>query len=266
MGLADIKLLVLNVNLLPKDRTETNLSDRLIRKQGSMFLHGASGVGKTTMLERTTGKSPEELKEVVHTIGGETHLVGGKSEDPTMVMDYGGDQVFADERLRSLNELRPLAILMLLDHAPRGYEYDPVYKCPPKGNLPRDEGDPIRVRYEQHMKAISELRRILFVSPSVAEQCRIVLPIVNKRDAWEAQGYTLHIFTDWYFDALQELNTVLIHNRITWHRPVGVTGKYEGFGDALNIVNKHSGKEMVVRLADNPFINITLRFPTSRKM
>ena len=263
MGLADIKLLVLNFNLQMKDRTGNDSGIPLFRKQGSLFLHGASGAGKTTMLEKTIGKSPEELKEVTHTIGGETHLISEGNDSPTMVTDVGGDVVFEDDRLRALNEVRPLAILLLLDHAPRNMEHADLYKCPPKGNLPDDEGHPVRQRYEQHIRAIQELKRIFFVSPAVADQCRLVLPIVNKRDAWEAQGYSLHIFTDWYFEALQELNTVLSNNHIKWHRPIGITGKYEGFGESLDIVGKYGGQEMFVYISS--ILNLTLRVPLNQK-
>lgn len=271
MGLADIKLVVLNFNLQMKDRTGKDSGIPLFRKQGSLFLHGASGAGKTTMLEKAVGKSPEELKEVTHTIGGETHIIGEGNDSQTMVTDVGGDVVFQDERLRTLNQIRPLAILLLLDHAPRKPEtftgsdadFGKLYKCPPKGILPEDETHPVRVRYEYHIRAIQELKRIFFVSPAVADQCRLVLPIVNKRDAWESLGYSLHIFTDWYFEALQELNTVLSNNHIKWHRPVGVTGKYEGFGESLDIVGKYAGQEMFVYLSS--FLNLTLRVPLSQK-
>lgn len=271
MGLADIKLVVLNFNLQMKDKVGNESEIPLFRKQGSLFLHGATGAGKTTMLEKTMGKSPEELKEVTHTIGGEVHLVSEGKESPIMVTDVGGDMIFEDERLRTLNEIRPLAILLLLDHAPRkpktfagtDIEFGELYKCPPKGLLPEDETHPVRVRYEQHIRAIQELKRIFFVSPAVADQCRLVLPIVNKRDSWEALGYSLHIFTDWYFEALQELNTVLSNNHIKWHRPIGISGKYEGFGKAMDIVGQYGGQEMLIYVSS--FLNLTLRVPTSQK-
>lgn len=261
----DIKLTVLNVNLSLADRTGRK-GKKLMRDQASLFLHGATGAGKTTMLERETGKNAEELKQISRTIGSEAHLIGQKGE-VAYVVDHGGEQrkSFTKSRIRTLNELKPLAILLLLDHAPRGRETDQDYKCPNKGALPEDEGHPIRLRFEQHIKAISELTWIFQTNPAVGERCKLVLPIVNKRDAWENMGYTVHIFTDWYFDALTELTSTLAINRIQWHRPVPMAGQWEGFGQTLDIVREKAGKELMIKLAENPFFTAVVRVPRTAK-
>lgn len=262
----DIKLFVLNLNLSLKDESDKG-GKGLIRKQASVFLHGASGAGKTTMLERTTGKSPDELRQIERSFGNEPPRLIGKKDDLAFIIDSTGEPTPVGEghRARSLNKLKPLAILLLLDHAPRRKESDPIYNCPPNGNLPDDIGHPIRARFEQHKTAINELSRIFFANPKIAERCRLVLPIVNKRDAWEKMGYTLHIFTDWYFDVLMELNIHLANNNINWHRPIALAGQYEGFGNTLDIVNEVAGKEMVIKLAENPFFTATVRLPTTQK-
>lgn len=264
--LADVKLLVLNVNLSPKNRTEDK-RDPLFRKQTSLFLHGATGSGKTTMLERTAGKSTEDLMHITRTTGEETHVLGKKGDPITFVIDHGGEahKELENSRMSSLNQLRPLAILLLLDHAPRGKEIDKIYSCPEKGMLPEDGGDPIRIRFEQHQKAISELTNIFKVSPSVGENCRLVLPIVNKRDAWESLGYSIHIFTDWYFDALLELAGTISKDKVYLHRPIPLAGKWEGFGKALNIVQENAGKELRIKLAENPWFSAIIRVPTVKK-
>lgn len=267
MGLfPDIKLMVLNVNLSLADRTEKKRS-QLVREQASLFLHGATGSGKTTMLEKETGKSTEDLQLISRTLGRESHLIGKRGGEVTYVIDHGGEQKkdFSRSRLRTLNELKPLAILLLLDHAPRGRETDSNYKCPEKGALPDDEGHPIRLRFEQHKRAIAELTWIFATTPSVGERCKLVLPIVNKRDAWENMGYTVHIFTDWYFDALTKLTSTLATNKVQWHRPIPMAGKWEGFGGTLEIVREKAGKELMIKLAENPFFTAVVRVPKTRK-
>lgn len=263
----DIKLLVLNVNLSLTDRTEEKGAHRLIRKQASLFLHGATGSGKTTMLERATGRSLEDLQQISRTLGKEIHLVGKKGEPTAFVVDHGGEQnsELTKSRIRSLNQLKPLAILLLLDHAPRTKETNPSYKCPSKGILPEDESDPVRMRFEQHRKAIDELSWVFSTSPSLGERCRLVLPIVNKRDAWENMGYTIHIFTDWYFDALTQLTSTLASNNVGWHRPIPLAGKWEGFGKSLDIVRRRAGDEFVIKLAENPFFTAVIRVPVAQK-
>jgi hypothetical protein len=104
---------------------------------------------------------------------------------------------------------------------------------------------------------------ILYVSPVVADHCRLVLPLVNKRDAWEAQGYSLPIFTDWYFEALTELNNTLMNNRIKWHKPIGVTGRYEGFGDSWELIENLGGKELFVNVSS--ILDLSLRVPLTNK-
>lgn len=264
--LADVKLLVLNVNLSPSNRTEDN-KDPLFRKQTSLFLHGATGSGKTTMLERSAGKSTEDLMQISRTTGEETHVIGKKGELITFVIDHGGEDHKDLElgRMNSLNQLRPLAILLMLDHAPRGKEIDKVYACPDKGELPEDGGDPVRIRFEQHKKAISELANVFKMSPSVGENCRLVLPIVNKRDAWESLGYSIHIFTDWYFESLLELAGTISKDKVYLHKPIPLAGKWEGFGKALSLVQQHAGKEMRIKLAENPWFSAVIRMPTVKK-
>jgi hypothetical protein len=231
-----------------------------------VYLHGASGAGKTTMLEKATGKSPEELETIYPSFGNEPPRLIGKKGDFAFVIDSPGHLDAAGIRIRSLNQLKPLAILLLIDHAPRNRENDAVYKCPEDSNLPDDPTHPIRVRFEEHKKAIDELGKVFFANPSIAERCRLVLPIVNKRDAWEKMGYSLHIFTGWYFDVLQNLNISLANNNIHWHRPIALSGKYEGFGKSLEIVNEMAGQEWVIKLAENPFFTATVRLPTTQKV
>jgi len=75
MGLlSDINLMVLNVNLDVANRTRKN-NDHIFRRQISLFLHGAEGVGKTTTLEKETGKTKESLEYISRTVGKETHLL-----------------------------------------------------------------------------------------------------------------------------------------------------------------------------------------------
>lgn len=262
MSLFDMQLMVLNLNLQMKDQTKTNSGNALYRKQGSLFLHGASGTGKTTMLERSTGKSAEELKAISHTIGAEVHLAD-EGEDTFMITDVGGDDVFKNDRHRMLNEVRPLAIVVLLDHAPRTMEHEEAYRCPPRGNLPKDKSHPIRVRYEEHVTAIEELTQIFYISPAVAANCNLVLPLVNKRDAWEAQGYSLPIFTDWYFNPLTKLNNALMNNKIQWHKPIGVAGRYEGFGESWELIERLGGKELYINISS--ILNLSLRVPLTNK-
>jgi hypothetical protein len=262
MGLFDVNLVVLNLDLELKDRTRRQSGNALFRKQGSLFLHGASGTGKTTMLEKSTGKSYEELKTISRTIGAELHLAN-EGEGTFMITDVGGDPVFENERHRMLNEVKPLAIVILLDHAPRTMENEEAYRCPPNGNLPKDKSHPIRVRHEEHIRTIQELREVFYVSPAVAERCRLVVPLINKRDAWENLGYSLPIFTDWYFNALTELNNTLINNKIKWRKPIGVSGKHEGFGASWKLIEKLSGKELYVNIST--ILNLTLRVPLTNK-
>jgi len=267
MGLfPEVNLFVLNLNLSLKDDSD-NSSKGLFRKQASVYLHGASGAGKTTMLEKTTGKSQEELKKIERSFGNEPPRLIGKKGDFAFVIDSPGEHSIRSEgiRIRSLNKLKPLAILLLLDHAPRGREEDNDYNCPTNGDMPVDPTHPIRLRFDEHEKAINELCKVFFANPAIARRCRLVLPIVNKRDSWEKRGYSLHIFTSWYYDALQTLNISLANNNIHWHRPIAVAGQYEGFGNTLNIVNEYAGKEMVIKLAENPFFTATVRLPVAQK-
>ena len=262
MSLFDMKLTVLNLDLNLKDRTKTNSGNALFRQQGSLFLHGASGTGKTTMLEKSTGKSHEELKAISRTIGAEVHLAN-EGQNTFMITDVGGDYVFENDRHRMLNEIKPLAIVVLIDHAPRTMENEEAYRCPANGSVPKDKSHPIRVRYEEHLTAIQELKRIFYISPAVAERCRLVVPLVNKRDCWENLGYSLPTFTDWYFEPLTELNNTLINNKIKWHKPIGVSGKHEGFGDSWGLIEKSSGKELYVNISS--ILNLSLRVPLKNK-
>lgn len=260
----DIKLLVLNVNLsVTTDRSSGR--KRLFRRQSSLFLYGATGSGKTTMLERATGKSPEELAFIGRTLGQESHVIETRDKRVNFVVDYGGEQQSFKERIRTLNDIKPLAILLLLDHAPRGKETDPVYRCPKRGILPSDEEHPIRQRFEEHKRAIDELIWVFDTSPALGKQCRLVLPIVNKRDAWESMGYTIHIFTDWYFDALMELTRKLTYSKVKLNKPMPLAGKWEGFGNCLDIVREQAGEELFIRLAENPLFTLIVRIPVAQK-
>lgn len=265
MGLfPDVKLFVLNVNLSLKDESSGSSKD-IFRKQASVFLHGASGAGKTTMLERATGKSQEELEAIDRTFPNELPRLIGKKDSLSFIIDSPGQAADEGFRIRSLNQLKPLAILLLIDHAPRGKENDEAYRCPEDSNLPDDPENPIRQRFDEHKRAIDELGKVFFANPSIADRCRLVLPIVNKQDAWRKLGYSVHIFTGWYFDVLQDLNINLSHNKIHWHHPIPLAGRYEGFGKSLEIVNKIAGKEMVIKLAENPFFTVTVKFPITQK-
>jgi hypothetical protein len=267
MGLfPEVKLFVLNLNLSLKDESDKS-SKGLVRKQASVYLHGATGAGKTTMLEKTTGKSQEELQRIERSFGNEPPRLIGQKGDFAFVIDSPGEASARREgiRTRSLNNLKPLAILLLLDHAPRGRENEDIYKCPNNGDLPDNPAHPIQIRFEEHKKAIDELSKVFFANPAIAKRCRLVLPIVNKRDAWEKMGYTLHIFTSWYYDVLQTLNISLANNNIHWHRPIALAGQYEGFGNTLSIVNEYAGKELVIKLAENPFFTATARLPMAQK-
>ncbi len=265
MGLfPEVKLFVLNLNLSLKDESDKS-GKGLFRKQASVFLHGASGAGKTTLLEKTTGKSQEELEAIDRTFPNEPPRLIGKKDDLSFIIDSPGQAADEGYRIRSLNQLKPLAILLLLDHAPRGKENDIAYQCPIDDNLPEDPEHPIRQRFDEHRRAIDELGRVFFANPSIADRCRLVLPIVNKQDAWRKLGYSIHIFTGWYFDVLQNLNINLEYNKIRWHHPIALAGRYEGFGKSLEIVNEIAGKEMVIKLAENPFFTATVKFPTTKK-
>lgn len=261
----DIKLLVVNVNLALNYKASGK--KRLVRKQSSLFLHGASGSGKTTMLEKSTGKSPEQLQTVARTIGEESHILEGKDGKVNFVIDHGGEQIsdLIKQRLHSLNLIKPMAILLLLDHAPRGKENDPMYACPKKGELPDDEGNPVRLRFEQHKKAIDELTWVFATNPELGKRCRLVLPIVNKRDAWENMGYTIHIFTDWYFNSFIELTGTLANKGVKLYKPIPLSGKWEGFGNTLDIIRENAGEELFLNVADNLFFNLTVRIPESKK-
>ena len=262
----DIKLTVLNVNLSLANKTKKG-ANKLISRQSSLFLHGATGSGKTTMLSREAGQSREDLQQISRTTGGKSHLLGEDGKPITFVMDHGGDhrETVRNSRIRYINELRPLAIILMLDHAPRTKETSIDYKCPEKGILPEDESHPIRMRFEQHKKAIDELSWFFSTSPAIGKRCRLVLPVVNKRDAWENMGYSIHIFTDWYFDALTNLATTLAYNKVEWHRPIPLAGMWEGFGKSLDIVRESSGSEAVIKLAENPFFTAIIRVPMVKK-
>ena len=268
MAIADIKLLVLNVNLALQDKTDGG--NKLIRKQSSIFLHGARGSGKTTLLNRASGMSAREVVEGEGpTIGdGQNVLIGKKGKPPIIIADYSGDnaQKDMDGRFRKLDDFRPLAILILLDHAPRDEDFNKLYVCPPDGKLPTDTNNFIRKRFEEHKKAIVELKRIFELNPRVAEQCRLVLPIVNKWDAWRTMGYKIEHFARWYNEPLNDLNEIVSRNKIAWHNPIPLSGLLEGFGNVLNIIEERGGKEWFIKVAENPFFTIVVRRATKSKI
>ena len=271
MSLVDTKLFVINVNLSSQDMTDSK-GNKLIRKQSSLFLHGAKGTGKSTLLQRASGLSAQQVLDAeAHTIGGDNFLIDGKGSTPFFVGDYSGDdrQIDTDGRFKALSDLQPLAVLVLLDHAPRGenpqYEFDKIFTCPPNGELPTDKNHPIRKRFEENKKAILELKRVFEINPIVAEKCRLVLPIVNKWDAWRTLGYRTNTFLDWYEMPLKELNKTVNAKNITWHNPIPLSGLLEGFGGALKIIEERGGKEWVIKIAENPLFTILIRRATVAK-
>jgi len=88
---------------------------------------------------------------------------------------------------------------------------------------------------------------------------------VNKHDAWGNMGYTIHIFTDWYFEALTALTEQLAYRKVKLNRPIPLAGKWEGFGNCLEIVRKQAGEEIFINLAENPIFTLTARIPEAKK-
>lgn len=264
--LPDVKLIVLNVNLDFSNRTKKK-KQGVVSEQTSIFLHGAEGSGKTTMLERATGKKVEELELITRTLGEgvDTHLLETK-DGLSLVADHSGEQSNESmvSRLRALNTMKPLAILFLLDHAPRDHDNDPAYKCPSGRELPEDSAHPVRHRFEEHKRAIEELEMIFRASPSLGERCKIVLPIINKRDSWKALGYDTGIFLDWYFYPLTSLTRSIAPYSVKLLKPIPFSGKWEDF-TALDVISKEAGKEWVIKFAENPLFNLVFRIPKVKK-
>lgn len=268
MGLlADFKVTIFNVNLQLDNRTKKKKTG-VVSEQTSLFLHGAEGTGKTIMFERATGKPVEELDAITRTLGGRqpTQLIETK-DGLTLIADHSGEPTKEEmiNRMNHLNSIKPLALLLLLDHAPRDHDSDSDYKCPKDRELPKDRAHPIQRRVRAHKKAIQELAFVFRANPILAERCRIVIPIINKRDAWEKLGYDISVFTYWYFDALTELTRALTPYSVKLHQPIPLAGKWEGFGDALKIIGKEAGKEWVIKFSENPFVKIDFRIPKTKK-
>lgn len=268
MGLlADLKVTLFSINLQSDIRGKKKKIG-LVSEQNSLFLHGAEGTGKTVMFERASGKPFEAITRIARTTGGRrpTRLIETK-EGLSLVADHSGEQTDIEkaERMGHINSLKPLALLLLLDHAPREHDLDSKYRCPKDRDLPKDPGHPIRKRFRQHNKAIQELIFLFTANPSLADRCRIVIPIVNKRDAWEELGYHISIFTHWYINGLTSLTRALTPRSVKLWEPIPLAGKWEGFGDTLKVISKEAGKEWVIKFSENPLWKIDFRIPKVKK-
>jgi len=186
MGLfPEVKLFVLNLNLSLKDES-TDGGKGLFRKQASVFLHGASGAGKTTMLEKTTGKSQEELQKIERSFGNEPPRLIGKKGDFAFVIDSPGESSSKSEgiRIRSLNNLKPLAILLLLDHAPRGREDNPT-QCATL--CESDSHQSIQVKRSASQLKIQEHANRM--GQHLADQAVLEMPHIVNSDACNGKAF-----------------------------------------------------------------------------
>lgn len=268
MGLlADFKVTLFTIVLQPDSRGKKK-KPGVVSEQTSLFLHGAEGTGKTVMFERAAGKPVEAIKGIARTTGGRrpTQLIETK-DGFSLVGDHSGEQTDREmaERMGHLNSIKPLALLLLLDHAPRDHDFDPAYKCPKDRTLPKDRAHPIQRRFRAHNKAIQELIYVFTANPILAERCRIVIPIINKSDAWEKLGYDISVFTHWYFNGLTSLTRALTPRSVKLYEPMPLAGKWEGFGDTLKVISKEAGKEWVIKFSENPLWKIDFRIPKTKK-
>lgn len=216
----------------------------------SLFLLGAQGTGKTSFRKTLQYTSVEDIRNtkkstLLERAKSETSFDDGRTLD-LICYDFGGDDIYHNERRQAVIDVAPLAILFFVDHrdtrkdVPRelrlSNNYIAIRNWEIQNRAWLSKPDPARI--EEHRRHFDDLCLMIQSNASLNKYTKLIVPVVTKYDIW-GENILLEEFSDFFNDKISMLGNL---NREV--APFMATSPVEYFGtpEVMNEVFKRAGR------------------------
>jgi hypothetical protein len=216
----------------------------------SLFLVGAQGTGKTSFRKTLEYLSVEDIRNtkkstLLEKTKSEVSFDDGRTLD-LVCYDYGGDDIYHNERRQAIIDVAPLAILFFVDHRdtrkdmPRQLRLSNNYLATRSWEIQErnwlSQIDPARI--EEHRRHFDDLCLMIQSNATLNKYTKLIVPVVTKYDIWY-DNLLLEEFGDYFSDKISMLGNL---NREVAPFMAASPVEYFGTPEIMNEVFKRSGR------------------------